>query len=171
MCLNLVNSNTKMLLIVCRTRSIPRGRGRGRGAHTSLDHRPTRLLVSGYESEDWEDVLAHFTIADYTADKQTPALDLVYKTRKDAEAAMLQGRNFRDRVLSVTWSQGLVSSGVAAVTPVGTSPPKPQSSSALEQHELDAELDDLMDDTELIYEDEEELGEEEEELEERSWRR
>lgn len=41
-------------------------RGRGRGAanfaHVSLDHRPTHLLVSGYETEEKAEVLAHFQV-------------------------------------------------------------------------------------------------------------
>jgi hypothetical protein len=56
-------------------------------------------------------------ISDYTMDSQTPSLDLMFKTRKDAESALIQGRNFRDRVLTVTWSLGHVVSVVAAVTP------------------------------------------------------
>lgn len=39
-----------------------RGRGRGSFAHVSVDHRPTSLLVSGYETEEKADVLAHFQV-------------------------------------------------------------------------------------------------------------
>lgn len=40
-----------------------RGRGRGSYAHVSVDHRPTSLLVSGYETEEKSDVLAHFQVS------------------------------------------------------------------------------------------------------------
>lgn len=38
------------------------GRGRGSFAHVSVDHRPTSLLVSGYETEEKAEVLAHFQV-------------------------------------------------------------------------------------------------------------
>lgn len=91
-----------------------RGRGRGIFVHSSVDHRPTRVLVSGFETDDKAEVLAHFAkygeIIDYVWDETTPALELNFKTRKEAEAAMKSGRNFQDRLLSVTWystGQGL----------------------------------------------------------------
>lgn len=44
-------------------------RGRGRGAtnfaHVSVDHRPTHLLVSGYETEEKAEVLSHFQVLYY----------------------------------------------------------------------------------------------------------
>lgn len=83
-------------------------RGRGRGfAHVSVDHRPTKVLVSGYEDDEKTEVLAHFAqfgeIVDYVADDSTPSLILNYKSRKEAELAMVKGRTFQDRLLSVTW--------------------------------------------------------------------
>ena len=43
-----------------------RGRGRGRGftlspRNTNLDRRPSRILVSGYELEEKEEIVNHFT--------------------------------------------------------------------------------------------------------------
>ena len=43
-----------------------RGRGRGRGftlspGSTNLDRRPSRILVSGYELEEKEEIVNHFT--------------------------------------------------------------------------------------------------------------
>lgn len=32
-------------------------------AHTVVDHRPTRLLVSGYEADDSDAVVAHFSVS------------------------------------------------------------------------------------------------------------
>ena len=39
-----------------------RGRGRGSFAHVSVDHRPTSLLISGYETEEKTEVLTHFQV-------------------------------------------------------------------------------------------------------------
>ncbi|XP_047097750.1 zinc finger protein swm isoform X6 [Schistocerca piceifrons] len=87
------------------------GRGRGRGyAHVSVDHRPTKVLVSGYEEDEKDDVVSHFAqfgeVVDYVVDESTPSLILNYKSRKEAELAILKGRTFQDRLLSVTWCGG-----------------------------------------------------------------
>ncbi|XP_057656731.1 zinc finger protein swm isoform X4 [Diorhabda carinulata] len=75
--------------------------------HT-VDHRPTRLLISGYETDEQDSVLSHFQqygeIVDYEVDSSLPSITLNYKTRKDAEMALLKGKNFQDRTLSITWS-------------------------------------------------------------------
>ncbi|XP_050499905.1 RNA-binding protein 26 isoform X2 [Diabrotica virgifera virgifera] len=75
--------------------------------HT-VDHRPTRLLVSGYEADEQESVLNHFQqygeVVDYEVDSSLPSITLNYKTRKDAEMALLKGKHFQDRTLSITWS-------------------------------------------------------------------
>lgn len=83
-------------------------RGRGRGfTHVCVDHRPTKVLVSGYEEDEKTEVLAHFAqfgeIVDYIVDESTPSIILNYKSRKEAEVAMLKGRTFQDRLLSITW--------------------------------------------------------------------
>ncbi|XP_015113241.1 RNA-binding protein 26 isoform X1 [Diachasma alloeum] len=87
-----------------------RGRGRGSFAHVSVDHRPTGLLISGYESEEKGEVLAHFQqygeIINQIVDDATPSVMITYKSRKEAEVAMLKGRTFQDRLLSVTWVSG-----------------------------------------------------------------
>ncbi|KAL2730703.1 RNA-binding protein 26 isoform X1 [Vespula squamosa] len=87
-----------------------RGRGRGSYAHVSVDHRPTSLLVSGYETEEKSDVLAHFQqfgeIVNQIIDDTTPSIVINYKSRKEAEVAMLKGRTFQDRLLSITWVSG-----------------------------------------------------------------
>ncbi|KAJ8688500.1 hypothetical protein QAD02_024295 [Eretmocerus hayati] len=89
-------------------------RGRGRGAsnfaHSSVDHRPTNLLVSGYETEEKAEVIAHFQqfgeIVNQIVDDATPSIVLNYQSRKEAELAMTKGRNFQDRTLSITWVSG-----------------------------------------------------------------
>jgi hypothetical protein len=39
-------------------------------------------------------------------DDATPSIVINYKSRKEAELAMSKGRNFQDRVLSITWVSG-----------------------------------------------------------------
>lgn len=73
----------------------------------SVDHRPTQLLVSGYEVDDEDQVLTHFlqfgNIIEYISDTIIPALVVKYEVRKDAETAQVKGKLFQDRRLSVTW--------------------------------------------------------------------
>ncbi|XP_050526030.1 RNA-binding protein 26 [Daktulosphaira vitifoliae] len=73
----------------------------------SVDHRPTQLLVSGYEADDEDQVVTHFlqfgNIVEYISDTIIPALVIKYETRKDAETAQIKGKLFQDRRLSVTW--------------------------------------------------------------------
>lgn len=73
----------------------------------SVDHRPTQLLVSGYETDDEDQVITHFlqfgNIIEYISDTIIPALVIKYEIRKDAETAQIKGKLFQDRRLSVTW--------------------------------------------------------------------
>ncbi|XP_050423711.1 RNA-binding protein 26 [Adelges cooleyi] len=73
----------------------------------SVDHRPTQLLVSGFEADDEDQVVNHFlqfgNIVEYISDTIIPALVIKYETRKDAETAQIKGKVFQDRRLSVTW--------------------------------------------------------------------
>jgi RNA-binding protein 26 len=73
----------------------------------SVDHRPTQLLVSGYEADDEDQVVTHFlqfgNIIEYISDTIIPALVIKYEVRKDAETAKIKGKLFQDRRLSVTW--------------------------------------------------------------------
>lgn len=34
-----------------------------RGGLNRVDHRPTKLLVSGHEGDEWEEVLVHFAVS------------------------------------------------------------------------------------------------------------
>ena len=87
-----------------------RGRGRGSFTHVSVDHRPTSLLVSGYETEEKAEVLAHFKqfgeVVNQIVDDATPSIVINFKSRKEAEVALVKGRTFQDRLLSVTWVSG-----------------------------------------------------------------
>jgi len=89
-----------------------RGRGRGRGftlspGNTNLDRRPSRILVSGYELEEKDEIVTHFTkfgeIVDTVHDEVTPSIILKFKTRRFAEAAMATGKNFLDKSLTLSW--------------------------------------------------------------------
>ncbi|KAH0549780.1 hypothetical protein KQX54_014023 [Cotesia glomerata] len=42
-------------------------------------------------------------IVNQLVDDATPSIVLNFKSRKEAEIAMLKGRTFQDRLLSVTW--------------------------------------------------------------------
>ncbi|XP_065203372.1 RNA-binding protein 26-like [Planococcus citri] len=66
----------------------------------------TRVIVTGFENGDDEDLIKHFaqfgTILDKEIDKTIPQATIIYDNRKSAEEAKKQGRNFQDRLLSVT---------------------------------------------------------------------
>ncbi|XP_059487919.1 RNA-binding protein 26 isoform X2 [Neocloeon triangulifer] len=157
-----------------RGRGLYRGRGaRGamRGGLTRLDHRPTKLLVSGHESDEWEEVVAHFTqfgeIKESVPDHQTPALELTFRTRKDAEVALVQGKQFKDRTLSVTWVAQVAPQAAAAPTEIATAEVEDDGQNQENEKVTEGDLE-----VEASLElDEEELDAEEEDEEERSWRR
>ncbi|XP_031776825.1 RNA-binding protein 26 isoform X6 [Nasonia vitripennis] len=158
-------------------------RGRGRGAtnftHVSVDHRPTHLLVSGYETEEKAEVLAHFQqfgeIVSQMVDDATPSIVINYKSRKEAELAMSKGRNFQDRVLSITWvaspylhrpppnSSGTSGTNLQSSTPSQRSTEQLQS---MTDEEIDLENADV---EALLLDEDEEI--EDEDGEPRSWRR
>ncbi|XP_043289174.1 RNA-binding protein 26 isoform X2 [Venturia canescens] len=148
-----------------------RGRGRGSFAHVSVDHRPTSLLISGYETEEKTEVLAHFQqygeIVNQIVDDATPSIVINFKSRKEAEVALVKGRTFQDRLLSVTWvsghhlhrgGAGLVGNLNANVTRTEQAPPN-----------ADDEIDVEGATEALLLEENEE--EEDEDGEPRSWRR
>lgn len=111
-----------------------RGRGarRGRGLYvmqgTSVDRRPTKVLVSGYETEEKDEVVEQFQvklmiqdlnivhsyllyiflqkygeIVDMIEDDSTPSICFNYKNRREAEQAMANGKAFGDRILTLSW--------------------------------------------------------------------
>merc|ERR1719508_346918 len=91
--------------------------GRGRGfalspGSTNLDRRPSSILVSGFELEEKEEILNHFTkfgeIMDTVEDEVTPSIILKFKTRRIAEAAMATGKSFCDKSLVLSWSSQAV---------------------------------------------------------------
>lgn len=98
------------------TPRFPRFRGRGRGRYmggpgvTSVDRRPSKVLVSGYELEEKDALVEHFAkfgeIVDTLEDEITPSVIIHYKTRRFAEAAMSGGKNYGDRTLQLSWYVG-----------------------------------------------------------------
>merc|ERR1719295_629899 len=91
----------------------PRGfRGRGRGftlspGSSTLDRRPSRILVSGYELDEKDELITAFQkfgeISDIVEDTATPSVILKFKTRRFAELAMASGKSYGDRVLQLSW--------------------------------------------------------------------
>merc|ERR1719186_1556216 len=120
-------------------RASPRGgfRGRGRGfalspGSTNLDRRPSSILVSGFELEEKEEIVNHFTkfgeIMDTVEDEVTPSIILKFKTRRIAEAAMATGKSFCDKSLVLSWSSQAVTGREAG---------EPQTECAEEEQEED----------------------------------
>nr|XP_018908059.1 PREDICTED: RNA-binding protein 26-like [Bemisia tabaci] len=76
-------------------------------AAANVDHRPTKLLISGYEYDDETELLQNLAafgeIEDYISDPTTPSIIVSYKTRKEAEIALVKGKMFKDRKLSIMW--------------------------------------------------------------------
>ncbi|XP_014487271.1 PREDICTED: RNA-binding protein 26 isoform X2 [Dinoponera quadriceps] len=105
-----VNRGTRTSRVTRGAHLLYRGRGRGSFTHVSVDHRPTSLLVSGYETEEKVEVLAHFQqfgeILNQIVDDATPSIVINFKSRKEAEVALVKGRTFQDRLLSITWVSG-----------------------------------------------------------------
>ena len=99
----------------------PRGRGgrsgfRGRGsrggsysfsAQTSIDRRPTTILVSEVDFDLKDAILAHLTkfgeISESIEDEETKSLLVQFKTRREAEAVMLKAKTMGDSELSLSW--------------------------------------------------------------------
>lgn len=99
---NLLKGNVKSI----NAKSAPNNHLQAQQKH-AVDHRPTRVLVSGYESDEIDSVLTHFgqfgEISEHHSDPSTPHVILNYRSRKEAEQALTRGKHFQDRTLSVTW--------------------------------------------------------------------
>nr|XP_008195644.1 PREDICTED: LOW QUALITY PROTEIN: RNA-binding protein 26 [Tribolium castaneum] len=141
--------------------------------HT-VDHRPTRLLVSGYEADEQESVLNHFQlfgeIADYVVDSTLPSIiTLNYKTRKEAEMALLKGKHFQDRTLSITWCSGVSLNNQSRPATRTVLMSESEEDRLIEQSlpEGEEDLGPELSEEALLQDDEEE----DDESEDRSWRR
>ncbi|XP_064636970.1 RNA-binding protein 26-like isoform X2 [Lineus longissimus] len=149
-------------------------RGRGRGAAgRSIDHRPRMLSVTGFEASDAEAVLTHCAMfgvletSDF--DDSNTTLVVTYKTRKEAELAVIGAKKFNSKVLTVEWHRPVS----VTMMPVTTNPSDVTLS--LERELAAAVADDQDDDIDEMDEelllDLEEEEEEDEADESRSWRR
>ncbi|XP_072040511.1 LOW QUALITY PROTEIN: RNA-binding protein 26-like [Amphiura filiformis] len=168
------------------------GRGRGRGFQrgrrnsrttTTLDKRPRVLSVSGFNAEDKDEVLMHFSafgeFESVEYDNVSTKYILGFKTRLEAEMAGSKGAKYKDNVLTVSWytppptvvtSLDLhvgVAGNEAAALDVGE---EPQVEDELEiepeEQEPEEEEDDL-DDSLLLGDDDDD----DEDSEARAWRR
>lgn len=133
---------------------VPRG-----STTTRLDRRPTTICVTGFELEDSDILLGHFKhfgeITKNSLDKDVPSLTISFATRLNAEQALQRGRNFKEKLLNISWvNQNGALPTTEAKTPSAAEPDLDQ-----EKSTTAAPMLGVVDD------------EEEQEDEERSWRR
>jgi len=166
-----------------------RGRGRGRGfamnpRNTNLDRRPSRILVTGYEIEEKEEIINHFNkfgeVVDTVDDEATPSFVFKYKTRRSAEAAMTSGKSFNEKSLDVSWFNQSTPEREVGEAPEGneeanededdgyTPPQDDYLPPGLQEENGEKDLNATEEGEEL---NEDLLDDEEEEEEERSWKR
>ncbi|PZC71611.1 hypothetical protein B5X24_HaOG212889 [Helicoverpa armigera] len=72
----------------------------------SVDHRPKALLISGFEADELEALITHFS----------------YKSRQHAEHAIANGKHYNDRTLSITWTANTNASANNAARPADARP-------------------------------------------------
>ncbi|GBP42889.1 Zinc finger protein swm [Eumeta japonica] len=102
-----------------------------------VDHRPRAVLVSGFEADEIDAVIAHFAqygeVVGREINAAVPELTLQYRARAQAELAALRGRHYNDRTLSITWvtnSKPITPVSVPASTPTTAPTPTPAASVA-----------------------------------------
>ncbi|XP_075988729.1 zinc finger protein swm isoform X3 [Anticarsia gemmatalis] len=135
----------------------------------SVDHRPRALLISGFEADELDALVAHFSqygeVISKEVELSVPQLVLQYKSRVHAEHAAANGKHYNDRTLSITWV-GNTSNN--RTTPTTTEPrPAPSRNGDATHDNKDEPAAALPEETLLRFDEEEE----EEADEERSWRR
>ncbi|GAB1601738.1 RNA-binding protein 26-like isoform X1 [Argonauta hians] len=154
-----------------RTRGTPWSRGhrslKMTTTHRSLDNRPKQIHVSGFDTEPLKNILAHFSLfCELVKSEPDPTetnVVLTFKSRQDAEKALLKCRRYKNKDLKIKW-----------YTP--TAPPVTNSADTSSSAELDDSFGQSpLDCTEF---NELEVGallaaddEDEEDEESRSWRR
>ncbi len=84
------------------------GRGRAFLAQmTTVDRRPSKIAVSGFEESEKEEVTGHFLkfgeVVSTFDDEASGALVVHYKTRRLAEVAMASGKHFGEKELTLQW--------------------------------------------------------------------
>lgn len=94
-----------------RTRSHTWSRGgRGHKVYTSsrsLDNRPKQIQVSGFEAEQYKNIIAHFALFCEVVKSEPDATEtsviLTFKTRQDAEKAVIKCTNYKGKILKIQW--------------------------------------------------------------------
>lgn len=93
-------------------RGSPRGGAAGAVHQTSLDRRPTKLKVRGFDPDDKEAIISHFkrlgSVVDALdheteSDQDSACVIIHFTTRKDAEYALANGSKFGEQPLDVAW--------------------------------------------------------------------
>ncbi|GAB6027315.1 hypothetical protein CHUAL_001598 [Chamberlinius hualienensis] len=165
MSLGLLDQKAVLNKVVSKRSSRGSFRGRSRGGVNSgvrsVDHRPKRLQIGGFDEEEKEEIVKHFArfgeFENIEPCEDGLQLLLTYHTRREAEMAVSQGVKFKGKMLILSWYRGpnYVSGSSSGLVGEG--------GLAVEDEHFDAEHD--VDDGLLADDDEEE------DSEARSWRR
>ncbi|XP_060808943.1 RNA-binding protein 26 isoform X2 [Amyelois transitella] len=131
----------------------------------SVDRRPRALLVSGFEADELDALVNHFsqfgTITHKDVNLSVPELTVIYDTRAHAEHAAVAGKHYNDRTLSITWVLNAKLPAPAADRPQNTNgDTTTKETKEVEQTQAGSE------DALLRFDEEED-----EDAEDRSWRR
>ena len=74
---------------------------------TSLDRRPTTILIAEVEEDEKENLLEYMgkfgEVTETVEDEDNKAIIVQYKSRREAEIAMLKATKFNNRDLKLTW--------------------------------------------------------------------
>ncbi|KAM9396199.1 RNA-binding protein 26 isoform 1-T1 [Salvelinus alpinus] len=88
------------------------GRGRGLPVHSTVDHRPKALEISGFTETDLQDLLPHFAqfgeLEDCQIDEASCLAVITYRSRPEAEQAALHGVRLNSCDLHLSWHKPAV---------------------------------------------------------------
>lgn len=74
---------------------------------TSVDRRPTTILITGFVEEEADSLLDHFKqfgeVTKHQLDKAEPSLTIGFSTRPVAEKALARGKLFNKKTLTIVW--------------------------------------------------------------------
>ncbi|XP_052748954.1 zinc finger protein swm isoform X2 [Galleria mellonella] len=134
----------------------------------SVDHRPRALLISGFEADELDGLVAHFSqygpVCHKEVNLSVPELVLQFRARGHAEQAAIHGKHYNERTLSVTW---MANPKPVSVVGDGEQRAPPHNGDNGNEDNKDAEASHEISEDALLRFDEEE----EEDAEDRSWRR
>uniref|UniRef100_A0A8C7MU84 RNA binding motif protein 26 n=1 Tax=Oncorhynchus kisutch TaxID=8019 RepID=A0A8C7MU84_ONCKI len=89
------------------------GRGRGLPVHSTVDHRPRALEISGFTETDLQDLLPHFAqfgeLEDCQIDEPSCLAVITYRSRPEAEQAALHSVRLNGSDLRLSWHKPAVS--------------------------------------------------------------